>query len=110
MVIKINTERGLGKIVITLKETFSFPEEVVNFRNTNITHLSAKEFLSNIGDDIKNYQQIHLSTPYVTKSTDHIYLTEFALIEEAIKQNCRYASDINYLEKLIVAIGLIPKS
>lgn len=89
-------------------------EEVIKFREENMSHNSADEFLSNLGKNVENvsgdYIQIFLSVVYTNKSDkDYVYKTELNLAKMAMEKGCEYVTNIDYCQPVIAATGLKPK-
>ncbi|SRR3989344_8465024 len=78
------------------------------FRNNNFSHNSAEEFLRLKGESYESYAPIHLSVAYVKANNEdeRILQTELKLAKEAIKQRCRYVTNIDYCVPCIAATGL----
>jgi len=80
-------------------------KEIAKFREENMSHNSAEEFLSNRGDSIENYRDIFLSVEYLKDTFE----TELKLAKTAIRKGCKYVTNIDYCQPVIAATGWMPK-
>ena len=83
-------------------------DNIVKFKEENMSHNSAEEFFSNRGDSIENYRDIFLSVEYLDVP-NKIHETELKLAETAIQKGCKGVTNIDYCQPCIAATGWIPK-